>query len=121
MMEHKTYLRFLAQVASGSSGSFECDNINIYFVWNPCKATMCLSVLLDDSDGSMFHGSGGCKKLKWSNDHPYFEIRDSKVFLSQDISGIPTFVEMRSLVKGFFELSQEFNDQSIGSLPHCFK
>lgn len=120
-MKYKTYLHFLSQVASGSSGSFQHENINIYFTWNPCKATMCLSILLDDSDGSMFHGSGGCKKLKWSNDHPYFEIRDSKVFLSQDVSGIPTFVEMRSVVKGFIELSQEFNDQSMGSLPHCFR
>ncbi len=120
-MEHKTYLQFLALVATDASGHFEHDNINIYFTWSACKARTSFSVLMGDSDEGAFSEGSALKKLKWSNDHPYFEIRGSDVFLTQDIDGIPTFLELRAAVQKFVEMSQEFNDQSMGSLSHCFK
>lgn len=120
-MDHKTYLKFLAQVASESSGSFDADCIQIYFWWNAEKAIMSFSVLMEGSDQSMFGGRGGSKKLKWSNDRPYFEIRDQEVFLTQDIGGIPTYLELKTLVKDFIETYAEFNDQSMGSFAQLFK
>ena len=82
---------------------------------------MSFSVLIEGSDQSLFDGRRGSKKLKWGKDQPYFEIKDKEVFLTQDISGIPTFTELRSLVKRFIETTQEFSDQSIGSFSQLFR
>ena len=118
-MEHKVYLKFLAQVASASSGSFRVRDVHIFFWWNPSKAQMTFSTPLENSDNKIFEG--GSKTLKWSKDHPYFEIKEKDLYLTQDIQGIPTYTEFRAIVEGFLELFHEFNDQSMGAFPHFLR
>lgn len=115
-MEHKIYLKFLTQVASASSGSFQAGEVLIFFWWNQSKATMSFSTPLDHSGKEIFEG--GAKVLKWSNNHPYFEIKDTELYLTQDIQGIPTYTEFKWLMKSFLEIFHEFSDQSMGVFPH---
>ena len=120
-MEHKDYIKFLSQVASSSAGSIVVDGVQIFFWWNATTAQMSFSSQIDGDGKEVFETSTGSRKLKWSNEHPYFEQKGKDLFLAQEIKGIPTFIEFRALIKNFISMIYEFNDQSMGSFSHCFK
>jgi len=120
-MEYKQYLHFLAQITASSSGVVNFKNMQIFFSWNSEKAIIKFSTLIDGSSEIIFNNKTGNRKLKWSNTEPYFEQNNQSLLLSYEVQNIPTYIEFKSLLNKFYSLVEEFNDQSMGSLPQLFR
>ncbi len=118
-MEYKTYLKFLSQITTTEVGCFIACKVKIFFKWHSEQGLLTFSSTLTGE--SLPLSSQATRTLKWQKDQPFFEQQGENLFLSQNVQGVPTFVEFRDLIKNFISVYQEFNDQSMGSLSQLLR